>query len=320
MPNAALAELTASLTHRAEIRAEDVLALRRLVWSDGQVSREEADALMALNAACPLRAREWIDYFVEVMVDYLVRQQQPSGYVDGAKAGWLMQWIDADGRVDSLAELELLVKVVETAESVPEALRDYALRQIETAVLSGEGPTRRERTDGDGRLDATCINSTETDLLRRVIYAVGGSDGFVVSTAEADMLFRIKDATLGAGNAPEFADLFVKAVANHLMAHRNYDTLSRADQLRLDRYMADTQVSFGRFFRRAIGLEGPALSEAALAIPDQIADEAAAAADHALTPAEITWTVDRVRTDGHYDAMEKALIDFLRAEGVVPRA
>ncbi len=319
MTAAALADLTSTLTKNARIGAEDVLAMRRLVWADASVSREEADALMALNTACPVQASEWIDYFVEVMTDYLVRQQQPEGYVDAVKAEWLMQWIDKDGRVDSRGELELLVKVVETAACVPQSLRTYTLKQIEAAVLTGSGPTRRERTDGDGTLDAGCINATEVELLKRVIYAGGGTDGWIVSTEEADMLFRLKDATLTARNAEGWSDLFVHAVANHLTAHRNYDTLSRDDQMRIDAYIADTDIHIGRFFRRMIGRDHADLPDTVLSIPDKIADEQAAAVDHALTPAEIRWTVDHIREDGRYDPLEKALVAFLRNEGVVPR-
>jgi len=318
MTATALADLTSTLTNRARIGAEDVLAMRRLVWADASVSREEADALMALNTACPVQAPEWIDYFVEVMTDYIVRQQQPEGYVDQAKAEWLMQWIDKDGRVDSRGELELLVKVLETAVETPQGLRSYVLKQIEAAVLTGAGPTRRERHDGDGALDARCINTTEVELLKRVIYAGAGTGGWIVSAEEANMLFRLKDATLGAPNAEGWADLFVHAVANHLMAHRNYDTLSREDQMRIEAYTADTQVDIGRFFRRMIGRDTAALPDTVLGIPDKIADEQAAAADHALTPAEIRWTVDHIREDGRYDPMEKALVAFLRNEGVVP--
>lgn len=319
MTVAALIDLTSDLKTRARIGAEDVLGLRRLVWADASVSREEADALMALNTACPVQAPEWIDYFVEVMTDYLVRQQRPEGYVDDAKAQWLMQWIDTDGRVDSRGELELLVKVLETATSVPQSLRTYALKQIEAAVLTGSGPTRRERTDGDGTLDAGSINTTEVELLKRVIYAQASANGWVVSTEEADMLFRLKDATLNAANAAGWSDLFVHAVANHLMAHRNYDTLSRDDQVRIDAYAADTDIHIGRFFRRMVGLDKAALPDTVIGIPDAVADEQAAATDHALTPAEIRWTVDHIRQDGRYDAMEKALVAFLRNEGVVPQ-
>ena len=310
----AFADLTNDIRQRSSIAAEDVLALRRLVWGDQSVSREEADALMALNTACRLQATEWVDYFVEVMVDYLVHQETPEGYVDDAKSAWLMGWIDKDGAVNSLTELELLVKVMETAESVPAALRDYSLKQIEAAVLTGQGATRNGFNDGDGRLDATCINATEVELLRRMIFAQSGDDAYIVSTAEADMLFRLKDATLGANNAPTWPDLFVKAVGNHLMAHRNYETLSREDKLRMDAYEADTTVSIGRFFRRMVGREGAALSPAALSIADKMNDDAAAAVDHAITPQETQWTLDHIRADGHYDPVEKALVAFIRKE------
>ncbi len=312
--SASFAELTADLTQRSSIAAEDVIALRRLVWGDASVSREEADALMALNTACRLRATEWVDYFVEVMVDYLVRQQQPQGYVDDAKAAWLMSWIDKDGKVNSLTELELLVKMLEGAESAPPALCDYALKQIETAVLTGEGATRNGFDDGDGALDPKSINATEVDLLRRLIFAQSGDGAYVVSTAEADMLFRLKDATISARNAETWPDLFVKAVASHLMAHRNYETLSAEDQLRLERYEADTHVSVGRFFGRMLGMTGAALPASALAIADQMNDDAAAAADHAVTPAETQWTIAHIRADGKYDPLEKALVSFIRSE------
>ncbi len=312
--SASFAELTSDIRSRSSIAAEDVLALRRLVWGDAAVSREEADALMALNTACRLQATEWVDYFVEVMVDYLVRQQEPQGYVDDAKAAWLTSWIDKDGKVNSLTELELLVKVLEVAESVPGELRDYALKQIETAVLTGDGPTRNGFSDGDGQLDARCINATEVELLRRVIFAQSGDGAYVVSTAEADMLFRVKDATLGQNNAATWPDLFVKAVANHLMAHRNYEALSRDDQLRMDRYEADSSVSIGRFFRRMVGMDGAALPPAALAIADEMNNDAAAAADHAITPAETQWTIEHIRADGKYDPLEKALVAFIRGE------
>jgi len=312
MPATALVDLTSSLTQARRIGAEDVLKLRRLVWGDAAVSPEEARAIMALNAACPLQAPEWIDYFVEIMVDYIVHQQEPQGYVDDAKAQWLMDWIDKDGRLDSPGELELLVKVMETAIFAPDRLRAYALKQVEAAVLTGEGPTRRERKGGDGTLDPDGINATEVELLSRILYAQGGDCSLIVSTEEAEMLFRLKDATLGRRNAPQWDGLFVHAIANHLMAHRNYRTLSREDRLRLDAYTADTQVKVGRFFRRMVGLDRAGVPQPVLDIAGGMNDEAAVARDAGLTPSEIRWTIAHIREDGHTDPLEKALIAFLR--------
>lgn len=310
--------------------------MRRLVWGDGAVNQEEAEAIMALNTACRVRSSEWVDYFVEVMVDYVVNQQQPAGYVDQAGADWLMQWIDRDGRVDSLGELELLVKVLETAQSAPDALRAYALKQIEAAVLTGTGPTRRTGLGvHDGRLDLGGINATEVELLRRVVYAQGGAGHIIVSQAEADMLFRLKAATLDKTNAPEWADLFVKCVGNHLMAHATYQPLAREQQASLDAYVADTHINLWQFARRAFmapalirkAFGGPGLSAAEMAqivdqrVPGSVFDsearaydDAAAAANLAITPAEKAWLVSRINADGATDALEIALLDFIKRE------
>lgn len=303
----AFADLVASLQTTGALTANDTLAMRRAVWTDGTITGDEADGIMALNSACEHRSREWLDFFVEVMVDYVVRQQEPQGYVDDAKAAWLMSAIDRDGRVDSLGELELVVKLVETADSVPDSLRTYALRQVENAVMVGDGPTR------NGQLQPGCINTAEVELLRRIIFAAGGDGAYVVSTAEADMLFRLKDATLDGDNAPSWQDLFVKGVGNHLMAHRNYETLSRQDAIQLNRYEADNHVSIGRFFGRIISRR-PELSPAALSISDRMNDDFGADADRAVTPGEVMWLRGHIDGDHQVDALERALLDFVYAE------
>lgn len=312
--SANLAALAADLTHRAAIGAEDVLALRRLVWADGGVSSAEADALMALNTACPVRATEWVDYFVEVMCDYIVHQQTPAGYVNETNAEWLMNWIDHDGHVDSLAELELLVRVLEIAHAVPQSLKDYALRQIETAVLTGEGPTRRTgMMVADGTLDKGAITETEVELLRRVIYAQAGDGTYIVSRQEAELLFRLKDANLNAGHPASWSDLFVKAVGNHLMAHAAYVPLTAEEQTNLDAYAADTSVSVLRFAGRVFGRRTDArLSQKVLDNGEP--DEAAARVDAMVTPVEKAWLMAQIQADGARDALETELINFIRRE------
>jgi hypothetical protein len=312
---ASLAALAAELTQRAEITAEDVLALRRLVWQDGGVNTEEADVLMALNSACPGRSTEWIDYFVEVMCDHVVHQQQPAGYVDDAKAQWLMQWIDHDGKVDSLSELELLVKVLETANAVPAVLKAYALKQIESAVLTGEGPMRKTGlVVGDGMLDKGAINDTEVELLRRVIYAQAGDGHYIVSRDEAELLFRLKDANLNAGHSAQWPELFVKAIANHLMAHAAYQPLTREEQANLDAYAADTSVSVLRFASRVFGRRKPDARLSAKVLDNSVSDEAAEIADSVVTHPEKSWLDAQIDVDGAQDALETRLLNFIRRE------
>lgn len=312
----ALADLASTLTQRAEIGAEDVLALRRLVWADGGASREEADAIMALNSVCRVRSAEWVDYLVEVICDFCIHQQKPAGYIDDGNAAWLMRWIDHDGKVDSLTELELLVRILEVATSVPASLKTYALNQIETAVLTGEGPTRKTGlVVANGDLSTAGINATEVELLRRIVFAVAGDSGLVVGRDEAEMLFRLKDATLNTDNAPGWSDLFVKCVGNHLMAHSSYQSPSRDEQLKQDAYVADTAISFWRFARRAIRMQvDGGLPETSLSAPDRANDDAARAASQAVTPNEKTWLNGQIQADGATDALEVALLDFIKRE------
>ncbi|MES2057612.1 MAG: hypothetical protein V4564_16880 [Pseudomonadota bacterium] len=303
-------DLTARLKAKAELTSDDTLALRRVAWPDGVIEPAEAEAIFDLNTSVKGKSRDWVDFFVEAMTAYLVEQQSPKGYVDDAKAAWLMAKIDSDGRVDSLGELELLVKVLESATNVPETLKTYALRQIETIVLTGTGPTR----DG-GSLDAGSINAAEVKLLRRVVYAQAGDGPALVSRAEADMLFRIKDATLAAANAPEWQTLFVQAVGNHLMAHGDYHALSRERAAELDTFMNDTRSGVGGFLGR---LAGSGVSDGFRSIfgekPQVVDHDAAVAADRAIIADEQAWLTSRINADQGLDPLEKALLAFIAAE------
>ncbi len=309
-----LFDFTSQVKAKGVITAEDVLALRHIVWPDGKIDPTEADAIFDLNSALKDSPREWVDFFVEAIDTYVVHEQTPVGYVDDAKADWLIGRIDSDGRVDSLGELELLVKILEDATNVPEALKAYAIKQIETIVMTGSGPTR----DG-GTLDPGTITAAEVKLLRRVMYAQAGDGPALVSTAEADMLFRLKDATLNAANAPEWAVFFVQAVGNHLMAHSDYRPLSRDRAAQLDAFMNDTHVSIGGFFGRMLAA-GPMsgfhdLFGSKASQPDH--DEAVAA-DQAITPDEVAWLKAEVEADHNLDPIEKQLLSFIAEESGSP--
>src|SRR6476661_3742355 len=94
---------------RKPISEEEVLKLRRCVWADGSISPDEASRLFDLNdEAAP--SNDWSDFFVEAMCEYLIGRGQPRGYVTDADADWLMFRINRDGRVETCAELELIVK------------------------------------------------------------------------------------------------------------------------------------------------------------------------------------------------------------------
>jgi hypothetical protein len=285
---------------RKPIGAQQVLELRSRVWSDGSVSPEEADNLFALNrTAAP--SSEWTDFFVEAICEYLISQGEPRGYVTDAGAQWLMSRVDQDGRIGSQAELELIVKLLEHADFAPESLRQFALHDLEQTVLD------------DGR-----VNDREAALIRRLIFAPAGDAPAKVSRAEAELLFRMKDACLNADNSPEWKKLFVQGVANHLMAHQDYEATSRDEEMRLEApYKADP---IGHVLSR-LGGGLPNAHEVEESLFGQNEDERIAAfdravtADASVTPAESDWLKRLFDKDGARDEYEQALADSLAEDG-----
>lgn len=296
-----------------QITADEILALRREGWADGRMEPAEAEAIFVLNDHLAERTPDWSEFFVEAICEYLLANGSPRGFIDDAQADWLIAHLDRDGHVDSLAELELLARLLDRAEAAPPRLKDYALGQIEQAVLTGTGPTR----DG-GRLDGACINSAECRLLRRFLYAFSGDTAAGVSRAEAEMLFRIKDATLGASNAAEWPDLFVQAVANHLMAHNHFAQLSTERARELEAFMGDATPRIGSFFGRMGKSDlGGNFAQAAAHVlgfgrKGEARDLAAeVAADQRITEIEDAWLQAQVDANNQLDVLDKALLRFI---------
>jgi hypothetical protein len=299
------------------ITADEVLALRRAAWPDGRIDQTESEAILAINDVVSARSPEWVDFLVEAVGEYVLNGTEPRGYVADATADWLIARLDHDGRLDSAAELELLVRVLEKALGTPDRLKDYALGQIERAVLTGEGPTRDASILGGGTLDAGSITEAECRLLRRVIFASGGDRPAAVSQREAEMLFRIKDAALGADNAPEWQRLFVQGVGNYLQGWTGGRAITRDRAAELEGFMNERSSSFGSFFSRmsrvgAKDLRSAAQGMLANAPARDFAGEAGAEA--ALTSPEQSWLDGRIGADGRTDPLETALLAFL-AEG-----
>ena len=289
-------DFAAALKAGAPISAEDVLAVRRWVWPDGCVSSDEAEALFELNRSARESAAEWDAFFIEAMVDHVVNQVPPRGYVEDGHAAWLIAQIEKDGAPITATELALVVKILETALNAPAALKSWALGQIERSASA------------DGR-----VGEEEAALLRRIVFAAAGDGALSVSADEAETLWRIKDSCLGGDNAPAWKTLFVQAVGNHLMAYSSYTPLERAEAARLNAFVADDKSSVLGFFAR-MGRTGPDAVRAALAKSPAEDRDAAIAAAEAVTPAERQWLQAHVDADGSLDDYEQALIAFIDAE------
>lgn len=300
------------------LTAEEILGLRGEAWRVGGIDPDEAEALFLANERLEAPNPEWTAFFVEALSEFIVNTVDPHGYVDQEMADELLGRVDNDGKVDSVAELELLVRVLEKALAVPANLTTYALQQIEIAVVHGEGPTREE-----GAAEHS-VTAAEADLLRRMIFAAGGDRPASVSKAEAELLFRIKDATLYQPNAPEWQPLFVQGVANFLLGFGGHEPLSSERAGELETFMASEGAGIGGFLGRMLTSKpdvagfGSLLSEAP---PENDWAESAEAAA-VLEEAEADWLRDQLDADEELDELEKALIAFIDAEtgeAFVPR-
>ena len=298
------------------ISADEILSLRQGGWANATIDADEADAIFVLNDHLAEPTGEWSDSFVEALSEHIVHQVAPRGYVSEDQAEWLIERIDRDNGVESLTELELLVRVLEKAINVPARLKAYALDQIEQAVLTGEGPTR----DG-GMLEKGNVTDAEVRLLRRMVFAGGGDRPAGVSQLEAEMLFRLKDATLDASNSSEWKRLFVQGVGNYLQGFGGKEQLSRERAAELENFMNNTAPSIGGFFGRmfdSIGNSGLGDGFAAMreeaAPPRHIELEVADAAE--VTSMEQAWLQGRIDANGQIDPYDQALLDFLAEEEI----
>jgi hypothetical protein len=311
-------EFAAGAAADGVLSAAEILELRGASWRDGRIDPEEAETLFAANEQLAEPNPEWCDFFVEALSEFIVHTVEPHGYVDQEMADELISRIDRDGRVDSLAELELLIRVLEKAISTPANLKAYTMTQLETAVVSGEGPTRH------GTLTAQGVNAAEAALLRRAIFAAGSDRPGAVSQSEAELLFRIKDATLHEPNATEWQTLFVQGVANYLLGFGHGEPLSQARAVELETFMNDQGGGIGGFLGRMLKSDvedgfGSLLGGGEQAETDWDEEVASAAQ---LTPEEADWLRDKLDADEELDDYEKALIAFIDEEtggSFVPR-
>lgn len=298
MTSSSLAPLVSGLRQKRDARPQDVLAMRLAVFDDATVSQTDAEALMALDECMSQPCLEWRAFFVEALTDFIVQQEQPRGYVDPAKARWLMTRITRDATVKP-NELELLVRILETATSVPPELQKFTLKQVRHFVLFGE--TRNT------------VSDHEVEILRRTLFASAGEGSITITRDEAEILFDIANATNDSENAASWADFFAKAVVNLLMAAKGYSAPSREVALRRGRWLSDQTVDPISFAGRVLA----SLSNGLLANYSLMENRPAPAdtgGEEIITPAEAEWLSERVKKDGILSEIEKIMLERIRAE------
>lgn len=299
MRNLALQTLADHLSADGAISADEALQLRRAVFPDGVVSRDEAEALISLAARVANSDDAWTHAFVEAITDHVLQAGAYPGHVDETTASWLATRLGKEGPRET--EVEAVLKVLERAESAPEYLSAVARERI-GALLAGKP-----------------VGAAETELVRRCLYASSGAGRTSVTEAEARWMFALDAESDGRANDPAWQDLFVKAVLCHLMGRRAPEVLeanaTQARQAWLNAPTPGVAASLASIFKGGLKGYKARIHEGSAA--DRLEGRYAVANDDAemdaeLTLSEVAWTVGMTKEDGKRTANEEALLAEIR--------
>lgn len=306
------------------VTPEQVIDLRRTVWPDGRISRPEAELLFEIDDTLEAACGEWRDFFAEGIVAHLVEQANPRGYIGDDDADWFRDRVLKDGRIAGETELETLVQLLEKSAHAPQSMAILALSAVKEAVLEGDHAVL-----GNAALVPGELGDPEVALLRRILYAKATGRSNAVSRDEAELLFDLNDATLGADNAPSWSALFVNAISNYLLVHSGYEPPSRERMKQVDRWLNQPDDGLAGFGRRMAG--GLASMGRTMQAMDVFGTETpmetvyrarleAGALDRRkaerVDACEAVWLAERIDRDGVLSVNEAALLHFLKASGL----
>jgi hypothetical protein len=119
---------------RRNLTPAEVRQLRRALFEDEGVNRDEARALFDLDRAQDACCPEWTRFFVECLTDHVVWQAQPAGLVDHERAEWLLR---EAASTPSLAICALLANVLAEAHRAPRMLIDAVKALAEARDAQG---------------------------------------------------------------------------------------------------------------------------------------------------------------------------------------
>ncbi len=297
------------------VTPDEVAKLRASLFPDGVVSRAEADALFALSDRVADDDQHWRQVFAEAIADHLIDAGEPRGHVSEEGAGWLESRIAADGQIKRGTELEVVLKVLERAESAPAHLAKLARDYVSRSVL-----TQDDIIGGNLNRVPGQIKACEVALIHRVLHASAACGGVWVTREEAEWLFCLDEATVGFDHDQAWQDVFVKGLLNHLFAPAPNALHDRDASLKRAEWLNETAApNAGRSWARTFagGLSGfvnhVVQPNAIDAMTDHYAGrvEAAVAAE-AFDLAEATFVSVRVRKDGRRSPNEQALLAAIK--------
>ena len=196
-----LNELATDILKDGIIDANEVAQIRERIYADNTIDDDDADFLFILNDGVSGKDNDpsWKELFIEAISDFVLKDETSPGVVDSDETSYLIDKIQADGVIDDI-ELELLVHIATTAQECHDSFNAFVLDSLKQAILE------------DGVID-----EGEVEMMKKVIYGIGGGGGEGIDRAEADFLFDLNDATSGRENCEEWKAFFIEAVTKHVL-------------------------------------------------------------------------------------------------------
>ena len=238
------------------ICADDVLRLRRAIYQEGGIDREKAAALFRLNRDHRSHDPAWAEFYVEALSDFFYWREGSDSVLTEDAGRMLMEWIGPAEAIDDGTELRLLLHLMFRSNGSSEAFRAYVLDAVRHSVLHS-----RQALYGQTERKPGVIDAADVEVIRKLVYGLGGQSGMAISAAEAAFLFELNHATAGAANAPAWRDLFVKAVTMHLLfAGGSPDRIDEAEahwllaQIRVDKASLDNERALLAYLKQEAGL------------------------------------------------------------------
>jgi len=302
-----------------------VRQLGQQIFADGFVDATEVDLLFCLDEQSVTESPAWQEFFVNALTDFYVWKQSPPGVLTAASGAHLIERITADGRIRSMTEFALLRNIIKYAKAGPEEVSLLAMRGVRETALEGG-----DRLFGPKRRRPGVIDEEEVEIVRDIIYGMGGCDGYTVSQAEAELLFDLNDATAAVSNAAGWLNLFVKGVGNYLMFPRRQRTFDEERYRDLQNWL-DERPPSGGFLRRMAQavMNGDALAAAFKGASEETGYAVGTEEHEALQRLsddtqlgerltqidqdEAVWLVNRINADGRLHENEETLLRHIRA-------
>ena len=296
--------MMARIAQLGELSEAEARRIVNEVYSDGIVSRDEAETLFRLNDQLSERDPVWVERFIEAISDFLLTREAPEGWVTDEEATWLMEQTGRDGHIETASEIDLILSVLRMADGAPESLSHHCLEAISRRIIK------------DGVADEAM-----TERMRRILFAPAGDSALYVSRHEATVLFETNDAIAEAPNARAWNTMFARAILNHLVGAAHPDPLTEAEALRREAWLKDTSSSVGGFFARMANaftsgtwFEKISYDEEAAARARYVAKEAAGKKGAVVTQDEQNWFLRRLGWDKSVSPAERELIELLKSE------